>query len=803
MDQGLDDESQSARQIGLLNDDDYEASGSSHQPPPLPPAPPGGLLSFSPYTKFNISPNRPNANAHLELKSIERPRSHSPLKPRMGIDQYVETYKSSSGTTSSNENKIMMNLRMDDLLSSSKSGAAQYQAIDELGFMNANEPDVVYGSKRNSIVDKSGFRSRNSQSEEDENDADAEDVGVENEYEDAAASSLKYKYTATYRKDEATGSFQEQSKIVFEKSAGAASKPSRPPPPPPPPTSFSTFQHTTSSTDYTQHRDLPAYPSPPLLDNSEGPTNPFITSTTSQVSTEPPTSRTSAGPPLAELNSILAALNANSQKLESKIDHEEDMRPSSNIYIDATSSSTTSNTTNTTETIKQKNESFFIDILSKSDDLIAQTQNKLERLSKLDTVAKPIGPVLSTTPVAPKAKPVPSQVPNAGTPPSNSQQQVPPRVSPSPVLGENTSKNQPNLLLSQSTNIIPSKSLIDFKADGNSSVVDSTEPATVAQSQMIDLLLDISEENPANSTLVLSTEPMKQNESYFDLIGLNKSNSQFSLTGSQQTSGVVVAPGSSLLELLSEENGNISVETSSSFKDDLLDSMLGISEPPPPLPSSPIPTRPAPPAPPSSLSLKNVIQVETGTVDDKSECTVPTIDILITEPQSEKDDDNIVPEGYFNLMHDVPKDQSRPHSPVSSPHASTMPSTQSYTSYVSKTTTTTNTKPAYSFKFGVGQTTYDASMSRARPRPVSPVVQQRPPTPPSRSRPASPLISPSRSKHTTILEDDLSILNGAGNELNELEKSVNYLLDNSGTNAGTTSLDQDTLKKKKKRNKVR
>ena len=43
---------------------------------------------------------------------------------------------------------------------------------------------------------------------------------------------------------------------------------------------------------------------------------------------------------------------------------------------------------------------------------------------------------------------------------------------------------------------------------------------------------------------------------------------------------------------------------------------------------------------------------------------IPNIDILITEPMNEKDDNSIVPEGLFNIYHEKPNDQSRPHSPV-------------------------------------------------------------------------------------------------------------------------------------------
>lgn len=47
-----------------------------------------------PVQKLIISPNRPNANnpVKAELKGIDRPRSHSPLK-LTGIEEYVQQYE--------------------------------------------------------------------------------------------------------------------------------------------------------------------------------------------------------------------------------------------------------------------------------------------------------------------------------------------------------------------------------------------------------------------------------------------------------------------------------------------------------------------------------------------------------------------------------------------------------------------------------------------------------------------------------------------------------------------------------------
>lgn len=47
-----------------------------------------------PVQKMVISPNKPNANsaAKAEIKGIDRPRSHSPLK-LTGIEEYVQQYE--------------------------------------------------------------------------------------------------------------------------------------------------------------------------------------------------------------------------------------------------------------------------------------------------------------------------------------------------------------------------------------------------------------------------------------------------------------------------------------------------------------------------------------------------------------------------------------------------------------------------------------------------------------------------------------------------------------------------------------
>jgi hypothetical protein len=282
----------------------------------------GSLSQSSSSSKFNISPNRPNAAVKLELKSIERPRSHSPNmppKPRIGLEEYVELAAAQSVTTPpSTAPKITMNLKMDDLLASSKT-ADQYQALDDHSFMTGDRDDsVVYPStkqrvsisggrtsKRTSIDrnfdgdENGGFRAYNNNDDDysnataagaEDNDADTEDETSSNAPHASAGNqnfnddeNLKYTYTAVYRKDEATGSFQEKSQIIIEPASvipsaltkARAAPPPRPvkPPAPPPLTTNSSYSAYGTSDSFSNNTasygggggggSLPKPPTPP------------------------------------------------------------------------------------------------------------------------------------------------------------------------------------------------------------------------------------------------------------------------------------------------------------------------------------------------------------------------------------------------------------------------------------------------------------------------------------------------------------------------------------------------------------
>ena len=369
-----------------------------------------------------------------------------------------------------------------------------------------------------------------------------------------------------------------------------------------------------------------------------------------------------------------------------------------------------------------------------------------------------------------------------------------------------------------------------------------TEATTDVTISMVDLIFDTVDSgisnNQSNSTSIfLATNDVNtikpSSESYFDLIGLNKSNSQYSINKQQHqqssTSGVTLGFG---LDNLLEGGGgddSSSIRSVSPYKDDLLDSMLGDL---PPLPVLPIlPTLPAlsslplahpaqskqqnqsshptsPLQPPTSLSLSQVIQVEKPEVKQpelpppSSTLTTGTIDILITEPANEKDDDNIVPDGYFNMKHEAPKDQSRPHSPdifatltIASNNAETTIDNNVAAAVVVNSTSAVVAPKITSYR----QTfTYNPSMSRARPRPVSP----RAPSPPLRtSRPTSPGVASRLPPNASIpeQEDIAAMFMGEDtNEMSQLEKTMNSILD-----AGASSTDNTgTLGKKNKTNKV-
>ena len=216
----------------------------------------------------------------------------------------------------------------------------------------------------------------------------------------------------------------------------------------------------------------------------------------------------------AQLTAALEALKTNSAKLESKLDKIEDLSITPHTFYDTTrltdddeqmqQQNQASNSSPVTESqhhiIKKKqNDSFFNDIFNKSDTLLAQTQQKMERLSRLETVAKPLAPAIPTpaTPPQPKPKPMATIL----------------------VQSQNTSS-------STSSTINNSKSLIDLKNSPSSSSTivappspskAATLPQNTEKSNQVDLLFDLNNEQ----SFTLNTEPIAQTNSYFDLIGLD------------------------------------------------------------------------------------------------------------------------------------------------------------------------------------------------------------------------------------------------------------------------------------------
>ena len=462
-----DGEVQVGKDVNLLNnDDDDEIANNSSQ-----------LHSIRPiqhHTKFNISPNRPNANtaARLELKSIERPRSHSPnLKSKIGIDQYVELYNKTATTeTTAPANKITMNLKMDDLLASvtnkNVTGGAgeQYQALDDFSFMtgdqdepicytnsnNVNQACINASSHKKKSIEEGGLQSYNTGNshEDEENDADTEENEGDSSAGTAAAlymkendaANLKYKFTATYRKDEATGSFREKSQMVFETNKIGGGKAALPLRPTKPPAYRPPLQNLPSPSPLQP-------PPPPVLTKDEEEDE-----ESSNFNPDP-----NYKPARDELSSFLASLKSQSEKLDYKIEHEDDITPSANTYVDLTSIEAAASLSSKQKTADS---SFFNDVLGKSSDLLAQTQQKLDRLAKLETVVKPLGPILTSNPVVVKARPQPTNRSDAPPPPLSSSSATLPSPSATTSIGVGS-----NLTLSASITLNNSKSLIDLKND--------------------------------------------------------------------------------------------------------------------------------------------------------------------------------------------------------------------------------------------------------------------------------------------------------------------------------------------------
>lgn len=283
-----------------------------------------------------------------------------------------------------------------------------------------------------------------------------------------------------------------------------------------------------------------------------------------------------------------------------------------------------------------------------------------------------------------------------------------------------------------------------------------TNAVEIIPNSQVDLLFDINEQS-----FTLNTEPLKQGDSYFDLIGL-------STIGQAPTNASKPAVDFSLpsdLLKLTETDDQTAGKSSSTpspvstpFRDQLLDDLIGPVDQPAAKPET------------TNILNESIMKILASEKPGEKPTQLPlpplspgppappSIDILITEPVNERDDNNIVPEGYFNLKHEIPYDQSRPHSPSNMEHTD------------SQTTATTSVKPMRKdlsderlstvVRPNVMRSTSPSRITTispaiARPRPVSPaaVNRPRPPSPTAsraRSRPSSPKIPSPQ----TIPEDE-------------------------------------------------
>ena len=232
--------------------------------------------------RFNISPNKPptpgtEQSRKYEFKAIERPRSrpHSPLSLMRGIEEYAQQYASSNSINNASQ-KITMNLKMDDLLANSVKNET-YQMLDDFSVLTGDIEELVSGENSSyksrakkakpsandgDDADKSGGDDDDDENDDEQFDTDKEErnKGVYDE-----KGKLKYKYTASYKIDEATGSFKENSKIVFENKNNNIKSPQRPPP-----------LHTgTSFASSTTSKQQPP-PQPPPQSSSNAPTRPTL-----------------------------------------------------------------------------------------------------------------------------------------------------------------------------------------------------------------------------------------------------------------------------------------------------------------------------------------------------------------------------------------------------------------------------------------------------------------------------------------------------------------------------------------------
>lgn len=134
------------------------------------------------------------------------------------------------------------------------------------------------------------------------------------------------------------------------------------------------------------------------------------------------------------------------------------------------------------------------------------------------------------------------------------------------------------------TSINNSKSLIDFKSSDEATVADATgnsrsdgttdtdQPPSTEQTNQVDMLFDL------DASFTLSSEPIKQGASYFDLIGLSSSvDSSAPQAPQQPVNTVPVSLAADLLSLVNPEidtSNSESATASSGFKDELLESFI-------------------------------------------------------------------------------------------------------------------------------------------------------------------------------------------------------------------------------------
>lgn len=242
--------------------------------------------------------------------------------------------------------------------------------------------------------------------------------------------------------------------------------------------------------------------------------------------------------------------------------------------------------------IRKQNDTFFNDILSKSDDLITQTQSKLEKLSKLESVQKPLAiATKSSAPPPPKPKPVASTiVPSSSSQSTSSTKMTLPQESTTPTSSSTspppppTTTTQSSQLGISTTSINNSKSLIDFKASDSTQSSESVPGAAAPQQQtdavsttpqppqQVDLLFDL------DAGFTLSSEPIKQGASYFDLIGLSSASTTTTTTDSAPQPAVIQTSLPDDLFSLEQPTASTTelkeATTTSEFRDELLESFI-------------------------------------------------------------------------------------------------------------------------------------------------------------------------------------------------------------------------------------